>query len=79
MSSLERINDDLRARLQKESRGEVSAIEATTWLDASRLLAVRLARPGHPLRRMLRDLLIAGQEPRPNLPFGRWWIQRIGS
>ena len=77
MSNPARINDFLQARLRRESREEVSAVEAAAWVDASGLLADRPARPGQPLRRLLRDQVIVGQEQRPNAPYGRWWIRRI--
>ena len=78
MSNLERINAYLQARLGKESREEVSAVEAAAWLDACGLLTDWPYRPGQRLRRLLRDRLIAGQKQRPNVPYGRWWIRRIG-
>ena len=76
---IERINAHLQSRLRKESRDEVAAVEAATWLDKAGLLPDSRARPGLPLRRLLRDGVITGQEQRPNVRHGRWWIRRRDS
>ena len=76
---IERINAHLQSRLRKESRKEVPAVEAAIWLDAAGVLPDSRARPGLPLRRLLRDGFITGQEQRPNVRSGRWWIRRCDS
>ena len=78
-SPIERINAHLQSRLRKESRDEVAAVEAAIWLDEAGLLSDSRARPGLPLRRLLRDGVITGQEQRPNVRNGRWWIRRRDS
>ena len=76
IANIEQINAFLQARLQEKCRTEVATVEAAAWLDAAGLLADRPERRGQPLRRLLREGLIAGQEQRPN---GRWWIRQVGS
>ena len=70
------INAFVQARLQKEGRAAVGAVEAASWLDAEGLLADRPERPGQPLRRLLRKGRITGGEQQPNR---RWWIRQAGS
>ena len=41
MPDIERINELLQARLRKEIREEVSAVEAASWLDEASLLTDR--------------------------------------
>ena len=75
MPDLHSINLHLQERLEREWRGEVSAVEAAGWLDEAGLLRDR--KNGLPLRNLLRAGRIAGQEQRPNQPNGRWWIRRL--
>ena len=70
------INAFVQARLQKDGRAAVGAVEAASWLDAEGLLADRSERRGQPLRRLLRKGLIVGGEQQPNR---RWWIRQAGS
>ena len=70
------INAFVQARLQKDGRATVGAVEAASWLDAEGLLADRSERRGQPLRRLLRKGLIVGGEQQSNR---RWWIRQVGS
>ncbi len=62
---LDAINRCLQERLKQELRDEVRAIEVARRLDDADLLADREYRPGQPLRVLLRDRKIQGQEQRP--------------
>ena len=55
---------------------EVAAIPAARWLAEAGLLRESSARPGLPLRRLLRAGQILGGDQRPDRPQGRWWIRR---
>jgi len=71
---LDAINRCLQERLNRELRDEVSAVEAARWLDDAALLSDR---PGLPLRNLLRDRNIQGQEQRPAKARGKWFIRRM--
>ena len=74
---LDAINRCLQERLKQELRDEVRAVEAARWLDDAGLLADREDRPGQPLRVLLRDRNIHGQEQRPSKAYGKWFIRRM--
>jgi hypothetical protein len=80
--SIPRNVDDINAVLQAELRrrrlDEVSAVEAARWLDAAGVLKDTDARPGLPLRDLLRAGRIDGAIQRPAAPHGRWYIARSG-
>lgn len=75
MPDLYAINLLLQERLESDGRKEVPAPEAARWLDEADLL--RDYKNGLPLRRLLRDGRIAGQEQRPNEKSGSWFIRRL--
>ena len=58
MPDVDRINRLLQARLLREQRREVSAVEAAAWLDQAGFLHDR--KNGLPLRNLLRDGLYFG-------------------
>lgn len=71
------INACLQERLRKTRRQEVAAVEAARWLDDAGFLADSPARPGLPLRNLLRSGQIRGAIQRPPKKHGRWFIARI--
>lgn len=77
MGEIRQINQYIQQRLKQESRTEITAVEAAQWLDSEGLLKDSDSHPGQPLRRMLRNNEIAGQEQRPNKKGGRWYIRRV--
>ena len=77
MPDLYTINLHLQQCLEREWRDEVRAPEAARWLDTAGLLPNY--KDGLPLRRLLRDGRIAGQEQRPNKKNGTWFIRRLAS
>ena len=80
MLDLEHINRFLQDCLTKAGRQEVSAVEAANWLDEAGILSDRPNRRGLPLRRLLRNGLIVGQERRARDSEGRiWWISSVKS
>jgi hypothetical protein len=70
------INAVLQAQLRRQHMDEVTAVEAARWLDAAGVLKDSDARPGLPLRNLLRAGRIDGAIQRPASPFGRWHITR---
>jgi hypothetical protein len=72
------INAVLQAQLRRRRIDEVSAVEAARWLDAAGVLKDSAARPGLPLRSLLRAGRIKGAIQRPARPHGRWYITRSG-
>lgn len=70
------INGYLQGRLRDLDRHEVPAVEAARWLDDAGLLNDSEARPGLPLRNLLRDGQILGADQRPTRRHGRWFITR---
>jgi hypothetical protein len=71
------ISDQLQRELERRGLDEVPAVEAARWLDSLGLLRDSGARPGKPLRDLLRAGLIAGAERRPPALHGRWFITRV--
>jgi hypothetical protein len=74
MTPTDAINDYLQAELKRRQLAEVPAVEAARWLDGAGLLADSAARPGLPLRNLLRDGVIVGSDQRPPRLWGRWFI-----
>jgi hypothetical protein len=72
------INEFLQRELELRGFDEAPAVEAARWLGAARILSDSAARPGRPLRDLLRAGKIVGAEQRPPTPNGRWFISRIG-
>jgi excisionase family DNA binding protein len=70
------INGYLQGRLRDLGRHEVPAVEAACWLDDAGLLNDSGARPGLPLRNLLREGQIVGADQRPARRHGRWFITR---
>ena len=70
------INAFLQQQLRLRQLGEVAAVEAARWLDASGLLKDSASRPGLPLRNMLRAGEISAATQRPAGSYGRWFIGR---
>jgi excisionase family DNA binding protein len=70
------INGYLQGRLRDLDRYEVPAVEAACWLDDAGLLDDSGARPGLPLRNLLREGQIVGADQRPARRHGRWFITR---
>ena len=77
MPDLYAINIYLQQRLEQDWREEVRALEAAQWLHAAGLLTDR--KGGLPLRNLLREGRIAGQEQRPNEKNGSWFIRRLAA
>jgi double-stranded uracil-DNA glycosylase len=66
----------LQAELVRRGRGDVTAVEAASWLDEAGLLADSASRPGLPLRNLLRAGRIRSGEQRPPQKHGSWFIVR---
>jgi hypothetical protein len=62
------INAALQTKLRQHRSDEVTAVEAARWLDAAGLLKDSDARPGLPLRNLLRAHRINGAVQRPAGP-----------
>lgn len=75
MPDLYRINLHIQERLEHLWQDEVVAVEAARWLDEAGLLPDR--KGGLPLRNLLRNGRIAGQQQRPDQKGGRWTICRL--
>jgi len=71
------INRLLQKELKRQNLDEVRAVEAAAWLDRAGLLGDSRHRPGLPLRNLLRDGEIVGQEQRPLKKHGRWFIHCV--
>jgi hypothetical protein len=71
---ISRINDFLQHELVRRRLNEVPAVRAAAWLDHAGLLQDSRARPGKPLRDLLRDGRIGGGDQRPPRRSGRWFI-----
>ena len=74
MPDLYAINLFLQERLEREWRKEIRAPEAALCLAEAGLLDNE--KNGLPLRELLRDGRIAGQEQRPDTKNGEWRIRR---
>jgi hypothetical protein len=61
VTNINLINEHIQKRLLTERKNEVTAIEAAVWLDTAGVLSDSQVRRGLPLRRLLREKLIAGQ------------------
>lgn len=70
MSNIESINAELKRRLNQGGLERVTAVEAARWLDAAGVLRDSPDRPGLPLRKLLREGRIAGQQQDD----GKWFI-----
>lgn len=70
------INEFLQRELRPRQLGEVAAVEAARWLDASGLLKDSASRSGLPLRNKLRAGEIDAAIQRPTGSRGRWFIGR---
>lgn len=77
MPDLHAINLHLQERLERDWRDDVRAPEAARWLDKAGLLPDR--KGALPLRNLLRDGRIAGQEQRPDKRNGTWFIRRLAA
>ena len=77
MPDLYAINLHLQQRLEQDWREEVRAPEAALWLDKAGLLTDR--KGGLPLRNLLREGRIAGQEQRPDRKNGSWFIRLLAA
>ena len=77
MPDLYAINLHLQQHLEEDWRDEVRAVEAALWLDKAGLLRDR--KGGLPLRNLLREGRIAGQEQRPDEKNGSWFIRRLAA
>ncbi len=66
----------LQTALARRRLGEVTAVEAASWLDEAGLLSDSRQRPGLPLRNLLRAGLIRSGEQRPPERHGKWFIVR---
>ena len=75
MPDLYRINLHVQERLEHHWQDEVGAVEAARWLDKAGLLPDR--KDGLPLRNLLRNGRIVGQQQRPDQEYGRWFICRL--
>lgn len=75
-ANVDDINVFLQARLREERQQEVPAVAAARWLDGAGILADSDARPGLPLRNLLRSGQIRGAIQRPPNKNGRWFIAR---
>ncbi len=73
------VNDFLQKELRRRGVREATAVEAAQWLDAAGVLKDRPARPGLPLRDLLREGAIRGSVQRPRQPNGRWFICQVDS
>jgi len=71
---IDAINRLIQSRLHHLGRANVTAVEAALWLDEAGLLADSRARPGKPLRVLLR----AGRVPEGR-QHGRFWYIHVGS
>lgn len=78
MVDAEGISVFLQRRLVQEGLDEVTAVEAASWLDGAGVLKDSEARPGLPLRNLLRDSRVPQAEQPPPIPHGRWVIVREG-
>ncbi len=78
MPNIDAINRHLQSRLARSGYEEVCAIEAAKWVDEAGLLKDSSSRPSLPLRNLLRTGKIVGQNQRPNMKLGRWWIKQRG-
>jgi hypothetical protein len=71
--NIDAINAYLQRALVSSGLDAVDAVTAASWLERAGLLRDSPARPGFPLRRLLRDGRIKGQQQAAN---GRWTIHR---
>jgi hypothetical protein len=69
----------LQNELRRRARDEVGAVEAARWLHEAGVLKDSAARPGLPLRELLRAGAVEGAEQRPSRWNGRWFIRRAGA
>ena len=77
MPDLYAINLHLQQHLEQDWHEEVRAPEAARWLDQAGLLTDR--KGGLPLRKLLREGRIAGQDQRPDEKNGTWFIRRLAA
>lgn len=75
-ASAQKVNAAIQGELARRRLSEVAAVEAARWLDQAGILRDSPARPGRPLRGMLRTGQILGSEQRPPKENGRWFINR---
>lgn len=75
-ASPDEIDRYLQAELVRRRLGEVTAVEAATWLNEAGLLPDSPSRPGLPLRKLLRAGRIRSGEQRPPQKHGSWFIVR---
>lgn len=71
MRDIDKINRFLQSKLQQSALESIRAVEAAAWLDRAGLLRDSTARPGKPLRDLLRRGVITGQRQEGNR---RWFI-----
>jgi TDG/mug DNA glycosylase family protein len=75
-ASTAEIDAFLQVELVRRRLGEVTAVEAASWLDEAGLLSDSRHRPGLPLRKLLRAGRIRSGEQRPPRKHGNWFIVR---
>lgn len=71
--NIDAINTHLQRALASSGLDAIDAVTAASWLERAGLLRDSPTRPGLPLRRLLRDGRISGQQQAAN---GRWTIHR---
>src|SRR3954462_3398280 len=76
-TSVDRINAFLQEELRRRRVTELTAGEAARWLDEAAVLTDSDARPGLPLRKLLRAGRIEGSVQRPPTSHGRWFIGHV--
>ena len=68
------INLYLQYQLERRDMAEVTAVEAAKWLSRAQILKDSDAKPGLPLRELLRAGEILGQRQAVN---NRWFISHV--